>query len=83
MSRKCGLVVLRDGGGTAGAERLEDLFSQDEIVRRWLAAMLEKWVGGMRLCQCNLVVVGEVDVVEGEGDHGEGVWRGPEGVLEG
>lgn len=47
LSRKCGLVVLRDGGGTAGAERLEDLFSQGEIVGRWLAAMLEKWVGGM------------------------------------
>lgn len=27
LSRKCGLVILRDSGGTAGAERLEDLFS--------------------------------------------------------
>lgn len=67
----------------AGAEGVEDLLSQGEVVGGGLAAVLEEGVGGVRFGEGLLVVVGEVDVVEGEGDDGEGVRGGAEGILEG
>lgn len=50
---------------------------------RWLAAVLEERVIRVCLGECALVGVGEVDVVEGEGDDGERVRGGAEGLVEG
>lgn len=48
-----------------------------------LAAVLEKRVRGVDFGQVTLFLVGEVEVVDGESDHGEGVGRGSKGGLEG
>lgn len=74
---------MRDGSAVACAQRGKDFFAETQVVCRGLAAVLEKWVRRMCGGEGELVLVREVDVVEGEGDDGERVWCRAEGVLEG
>lgn len=75
-------IVLRNRGGPARAERCEDGLGEWKVVCAWLAAVLEERICRVVLCELDLVVVGEVEVVEGESDDGERVWRRAEGGLQ-
>lgn len=75
-------IVLRDRGGAPRAERCEDGLGEWKVVCAWLTAVLEERICRVVLCELDLVVVGEVEVVEGESYDGERVWRRAEGGLQ-
>lgn len=80
---KSSLVVLRDGGGLACAQRGKDFFAQREIMCRGLAAVLEERVRRMLCCERHLVGMRQVNVVEREGYHGQRVRWSAKGLIEG
>jgi hypothetical protein len=60
----------------------EDGLSEGEVMGAWLAAAVKEFVGWVGLGEFELVGVGEIEVVEGEGRNPELVRGGERGGQE-